>query len=581
MFTITKLVIQNFLPYREKQTLTLSREGIVRVEGKNLDDPSADSNMVGKSAILDAICWVLYKKTLRGVTGNEVVHRKTGKDCRVAIYFYSEGVHYQAVRYRKHTIRRNDFRLLSGNPLHDISHRHGEETQKALERILGCSFSVFVNSVVFGGAKPFASLSDAEQKKVLESFLNFEQIDRALKVTKGEIHDGKARLQESQIKVEREKGSCNTYRANYLNALSSTRQAVKRRRDYQKNIDDLYQRLSKLRKHSSPSQRGADRANAAAAKESQNLDESSGRFDFLRRTLQASRDDLKRARTLASYCNNCGQLVSHKARTRYLHKLQHKCDLIAEKLERAQSVYRKSLKAAEKADRRVEDFKEDFEKERRRDFQVEILESRIVELREMQSHISQKEPSIEDYSNSVKKFLRTAYRWRRLEVLLRGLKFWEVGFGNQGIKAKIVRESLPALNSKLKEYSSKVFGEDVHLKFLPSKQTKSGDERELFHVSYTAQRGGASYLAESTGGRRRVDICVLLVFAWFSRTCNLLLVDELLDGLDNTGRTSVLSILGRLRGTVLVISHRKDIKNEIGKVWTVTKEGECSRIQTT
>jgi DNA repair exonuclease SbcCD ATPase subunit len=573
MFTITKLVIQNFLPYREKQTLSLTKEGIVRVEGKNLDDPSADSNMVGKSAILDAISWVLYKKTLRGVSGDEVIHRKSGENCRVAVCFESERAPYQAIRYRKHSLHRNGFRLLSGNPLHDISHRHGEETQKTLERILGCSFPVFVNSVVFGGAKPFASLSDAEQKKVLESFLNFEQIDRALKITKGRLSANKERLQETQIEVERQKGKCHTSRANFAHALSDARQAARRREDFQKNIDALYRRVSKLGKASRAGEikERMARLNRSEQISTRSYDQTSRRVDVLRDTLQRIKQDARYNAT----CSSCGQAIPR----RFIKALRHKESITRRRLEHEQIRCDQLEEKAKEARRKLDAAKENLEEERRRDYQIEILETRIQELKEMQSHISQKEPSVVSYSNSVQRLLRLDRKQAKLIRTIRGLKFWEVGFGNQGIKATIVREALPALNSKLQEYSSKIFGEDVHLKFLPAKTTKAGDERELFHVSYTAKRGGASYLAESTGGRRRVDICVLLVFAWFSRTCNLLLVDELLDGLDNTGRLSVLSILERLRGTVLVISHRKDIKNEIGKVWTVIKRNGQSTVE--
>ena len=75
-----------------------------------------------------------------------------------------------------------------------------------------------------------------------------------------------------------------------------------------------------------------------------------------------------------------------------------------------------------------------------------------------------------------------------------------------------------------------------------------------------------------------MDICVLLCFAWLSRTADILLIDELLDGLDETGRETVLGILAELRGTVLVISHRRELRARIGKVWTIEKRGGFSRL---
>ena len=159
------------------------------------------------------------------------------------------------------------------------------------------------------------------------------------------------------------------------------------------------------------------------------------------------------------------------------------------------------------------------------------------------------------------------------------MAFWEVGFGNRGVKTLIMKQLLPSLNQKLKEYGQEIFQSKVELEFRLNKKTKRGDNRELLHLHYQSKRNSPSYVGESSGGRRRVDICVLLVFAWLARVSNLLLVDELLDGLDDAGRESVLAILARQRGTILVISHERDLKSKIGKVWTVTKQDGASTLE--
>jgi DNA repair exonuclease SbcCD ATPase subunit len=191
---------------------------------------------------------------------------------------------------------------------------------------------------------------------------------------------------------------------------------------------------------------------------------------------------------------------------------------------------------------------------------------------------SELETASSAYAKSVSRLLIYRYEEQTLRSQIKDLEFWVAGFGNRGVKALIVREALPAMNAKLKEYAEEIFEGKAELEFKASKQTQAGEERELFNLSYRTSRNADSYTAESSGGRRRVDICVLLVFAWFSRLCNVLFVDELLDGLDASGREAVLAILSKQRGTVFVVSHNRELKSRVGKVWTVRKKSGCSTI---
>lgn len=183
------------------------------------------------------------------------------------------------------------------------------------------------------------------------------------------------------------------------------------------------------------------------------------------------------------------------------------------------------------------------------------------------------------YGRALSRYLVQSQKKVELQKKIKALEFWRIGFGNSGVKTLVLREVLPSMNKKLKEYSEHMFQTPVELEFRANKQTKKGADRELFHLHYKSRFNSASYLGESTGGRRRIDICVLLVFSWLARAANILLVDELLDGLDDAGRESVLHILAQQRGTVLVISHERELKNRIGKVWTVTKKNGVSRLE--
>jgi ATPase subunit of ABC transporter with duplicated ATPase domains len=158
-------------------------------------------------------------------------------------------------------------------------------------------------------------------------------------------------------------------------------------------------------------------------------------------------------------------------------------------------------------------------------------------------------------------------------------RFWEEGFGPRGVKALIIREILPTLNHKLAGYSREIFGDGTTIQLSATQETKTGEERELLNLQYNSPSGASSYIGESSGGRRRADLCVLLVFSWLARASNILFVDEMLDHLDAGGRERALSILQEQRGSVFIVTHERGLKSQLAKTWTVIKEHKASRVE--
>jgi len=577
------------MSYRDKQTIPLRDQGIVRIEGQNLDSCSSDSNMSGKSALIEAIVWCLFGKTVRGLKHDAVIFRHWRHGCFVKFRFQKSehSAVYSVIRQRgKH----NGLQLLADR--RDISHRHEAATQKSIEAALGCDYTTFTNSVLFGGVRAFASLSDADQKKVLESFLHFEQIDIALKNTRRLLAQSEERLSELRLEVEQERGNATAARKE----LGACRRAEKefletkskRVKEYEDKIRSARKKLkglqgSVLRKR----QLEEDLAESSLVQQELQFRCATKQSEIAQalKNLRKLKAVLKNRKALRGKpCPTCGSLIK---------KLPASLDHIRNEISEEKDRMRAAKKRVSSLQRRTEYGQEDLKSLEKK---IRILggdisrESAWRERVALWEHEADKARSLISvfehdisrlslrYSRAVSKCLARECEMSRLEKKTKGLQFWEEGFGNRGIKAVIVRDALPVLNGKLSEYAGEIFGNTAKLKFSPTTQTKSGDERELFHVSYIAKRGAGNYLGGSAGERRRVDICVLLALAWYSRTCSLLLVDELLDNLDESGREVVLGILSALRGTVLVISHRKELRAKIGKVWTVTKENGRSSI---
>jgi DNA repair exonuclease SbcCD ATPase subunit len=582
MIEFTKLVFRGFMSYRDRQEVPLSNQGIVRIEGRNLDE--GDSNRSGKSAVIEPLVWSLFARTIRGIRNDSVVYRfKKKRGCYADTYFRRNNIPYRVCRYQRHPKYKNNLRFWVNGK--EKSSRHKDRTQEKIESALGCDYNSFVNSVVFGGAKPFASLSDAEQKKVLESFLHFERIDNALQYTKSQVDT----LEEHLSSKQKEKAELTGKASSFHDSLKSLRgsektwvqEAIAARRSAQARLD----RLNARKPLKTPLKRLQTLENRLSRATSRVL-ETKARYSSLRGQISELEAKLQdRSRLLEKEaCPTCGQDIKKSSLEAVVRHYEKELKKIREQSEMAHTSllqFRKEEEETRSKLERVQRAKAKIESRMQTRMQMrrELMLTLNPAREEMTPFASDIQQTELQYSKTMSKLLQVRQEEQSLQRKLKDLKFWIQGFGNQGVKALVVRQALPAMNAKLQEYAEEIFDGKAELNFSPTRKSKQGDTKELFSLQYKARRGAETYLGESSGGRRRVDICCLLVFSWLSGICNLLLVDELLDSLDSQGKETVLRILEKLRGTVLVISHDKHLKSQIGSVWTVTKKHGCSTLE--
>ena len=125
-----------------------------------------------------------------------------------------------------------------------------------------------------------------------------------------------------------------------------------------------------------------------------------------------------------------------------------------------------------------------------------------------------------------------------------------------GIKTRIIRQYLPAINALVNKYLASM---DFFVQF---------DLDEKFNETIKSRhRDKFSYASFSEGEKQRIDLALL--FTWRtiakmknSAATNLLILDEVFDSsLDNNGTDYVMSLLNTIGedANVFVISHKGDI----------------------
>ena len=92
--------IQNFRSIG-KVKLSLDNQGLILIQGVNMDKDDGSSNGAAKSSLYYAIIYALYGKTPKGTAGDDIVNNKIGKNTHCIVEFSHRGIKYTVARYRK------------------------------------------------------------------------------------------------------------------------------------------------------------------------------------------------------------------------------------------------------------------------------------------------------------------------------------------------------------------------------------------------------------------------------------------------------------------------------------------------
>lgn len=214
-----ELTLQNFMSYGNNlTTINLDFKEPVMVIGKNYDaviDGQVDSNGAGKSAILDAISFVLYNKTISKKTIPGLINNINKKNLEVTLTFQKNGVQYKIVRQVK-TKTKSDVQLL----VMDKSGKYKDKTPDSIgntsieiRKIIGLPFDVFARIIVFSASfQPFLDLpsrhaSKANQTGIMEELFGYTELTDKAEKLKEDIKGVKAEfkhLEELQEQIGRE-----------------------------------------------------------------------------------------------------------------------------------------------------------------------------------------------------------------------------------------------------------------------------------------------------------------------------------------------------------------------------------------
>ena len=613
MIRITHMFVENFLSFG-KAEFDFRDAGLVLVEGENLDDASAQSNGSGKSAMIDALVWCLFGTTLRGYESDEVINRRVGEDCQVTVSWESDDEIYSVVRSRRHSTFKNSLRVVHLNSDEDMTLSSNTETQELVEKLIGCSMRTFLSSVVFGqdSAYRFSSLTDKEQKEILDEVLGVERFSAAC---------GAARAQAAVVDIRLDTVTSDLAKANDAHRAAEEEQddlELKNEGFEQERETKLEQEREKLRKAKEWVKKNAkidaDKLKALHEKAVKNatahervvedLNDGATRAAVERARakvlVEGLRLHVKSHEALAGDCPTCGQRVDDMQRDRVLGDFKKKLTTAA--------------KALEKVDAAVAEIDEDFAKAKRKladarntvaTAQREVNEAvgaganLIAWRRRVADHeerIAELEKETSPYTALAKKAaLKREKHAAEIKLLaeqvtaeeakLKLADFWVDAFGAKGLRSLLLDSSLPLLNEEATRISRAVTGGAITIEFSATSELKSGKTIDRFEVKVDNKHGAASYFGNSSGERAKVDLCVglalqRLVASRSSASFNVCFFDEVFDHLDSAAHERVVDVLSEIdKESVFVVSHDEDLKAWFPASLKVVKENGFSTVE--
>ena len=548
MIRFTKIKWKNFLSTGNAFTeIDLTRNKSTLVVGQN---------GAGKSTMLDAISFGLFGKPHRNINKPQLVNSVNGKNCVVEVEFTLGNNNFKIVR----GISPGVFEIWKNEQMLNQS-SHSKEYQKILEQnILKLNHKSFHQVVVLGSSSfiPFMQLQSGHRREVIEDLLDiniFSKMNTLLReqtntlkesirqvlyevdISKTRIESHEKYIKDVQVlteaNIEAKKKKIATSQES-INALMETNTTITA--DIEKDQEPIEQEISKL------------------TSKQQSIIQYQAQFKQRMVTLAKDAKFYEEHDT----CPTCSQDITEELRSTKLNAAKSSAKELKVAMDRAteeSSSLETSLTAANDTLTKVREWQRDLLSNTKeitrlqgeiRELESEIAGTAVEDLQnarnELKEHIEQKQALMErklDLNDQL------AYNGVISEMLK-----------DTGIKTKIIKQYLPAINKLVNQYLQ-ILDFFVHFELDESfQETIRSRHRDEF-----------TYASFSEGEKQRIDLSLLFTWRQVAKmknsiATNLLILDETFDSsLDADGVENLLKILYTLPddSNVFVISHKGEI----------------------
>lgn len=527
-------------------------------------------NGKGKSTILSALVWAIYGKNLKGVsevTTWEKVRPKDYQGVMVEVFF-QKGEHiYKIIRCQKCNIVLEDgakgkdrLILMKDNEVVNVKGKN--KLQDAINAELGLSYTLFMNSIMFGqGIKRLIQESNSDKKKIFEEVFDLE----FLNIAKGIAMQDKNNLLAQANEVEHQSALLKKELEANKEAYFDLRDREKgfkekiksERRELKKDREDLTKQL--IKKQQQLKDEVEKSLKVKIKKHTDYVDVLKSKIKYNRIVSGVSLPDFVKKLKI--------QLdKGHYKRAKESVDIIYKAIINSDKL---QEEYEDALG-------RLDELRTTNEKYKRLQKECDDIASDIADIDEELEKLKQEKlkvmsPKYKEKLKEIRKTLRKVdedYHNRELELENYN---WLINdpLGNNGIKAYLFDSSLDMLNRTLDKYSQ-VLGFRIEFNI------DLGTARKEFFT--LIERDGQIIDYDELSGGEKQLVNVAMAFAMnesltMSKGINLAFLDEVFESLSSDNMEVVTSLIRHTFAdkTLFLITHLDSLPLSNTKILQVEK----------
>ena len=591
--------------------LTFVDDGFIRVSGVN-DNPldNAVSNGSGKSSLWEAIIWALTGDTIRGT--KHVVNIFGEDGCYVDLEFIVDSKHYRILRSKDHKVYKTNLQIYIDEQ--DVSGKGIRDSEKLLAQYLPDLTASLLGSVIILGQglpQKFTNNTPSGRKEVLEklSKSDFMIEDLKTRVSQRKSHLTQV-IREQEDKDIEYKTLLNVLTkqiedaTNMLSSLNSEDlenklfDAKRKQKEIQNNLDELecnlneetekYNDISSMLNQAS-SKKTADLYTIRDEYET-NSKPYSAKLNELTGELNALKKQLKAIDSISDVCPTCGQklLNVEKPDTTSLNEqiqtLQSDIADLEATLKHMDTVYKANVSQIN--DKYTSDTQDLHSQQNELVIKIKSLESNknklVSEQRMLCENISSVELKIAQLQSTIdncNKIIRDNNE--KIEVTSQQILYNNKQKGltqshlevvskfdtalKRDFRGYLLSTVISYIESRAKQYCKIIF-DTTNISFC-----LDGNNIDISYMN-------KAYENLSGGEKQKIDLIIQfsirdMLSSQLGFTSNILVLDEVFDGLDLNGCNRVIDMIASLSDVknIFIVTHRKDLSIPTDKELTVFK----------
>jgi DNA repair exonuclease SbcCD nuclease subunit len=571
----------NFLPFRSVE-IDFRKPGINVIQGINYDRLKK-SNGSGKTSLVQILPVAMFGKTFKDQAHDRWSNRRTTEPALAEISLKNYKGRIKIIRGRRPPLLQMFINGKSVSTGMKTTDKGG--TQLQIEQLTGYTWQTLANAVYIDRTVSDAFLSGTKKQRteVLSRFQNLERFDKALQLVKKDsrqaddkIHNLESMISHVRGKLSERKRSLQNIKAlSKVQTSGAQKEYEKRKKEYKKLKSSTKSERNRLIKIANKLKKKYEKAAKIEQKAVRKYIIAHGRYnDF--------KFDVEKTKKMAvmESCPTCFQPVTHKWIDKHIRDQEDRLINLKTIMEDAVNDRSEAIANTQSLDGKYSELRAKADKYIDAANAAKLwMNQAYRQWLEVSSESHSAKQLVDDIEHRLKNLRRKYDKYKDMyKKLKRKMYIYQYtieAFSREGIPAFLNRELCPVLNKAANYYAEAFSDNEIQLRFVI-------DEGEFVPVIINA-KGGEGISDQSTGERALAGLIASFALREIAPKCNLLILDEPGDGLDEQTARQFAKALQQMKdrlGSIWIATHNVHVLSELSgeNIVTVKKENGISRI---